>query len=253
MAPAFIRVYKQHILSFLSSFKMAAAAPLSYAETIAAIKAECAHINLSYSGGGDGRITSAVKETEYLTALKTGLATRWPTVTFEMPKERYWYDVRINNIPINLKLTTGGTDNAFNKVAIIYTLTGVEVANRNMNYNAWFRQLRELPKKAARDPASEYHYLAVDKATGSVLLKSILDIHAYKTNPCNILQINWKHEFSAAALAYSCADHNAKAVELLGAVQSSIRQSIASMREFAEADLRTFGTSAVGAGAPGDE
>ena len=230
--------YKKYILS---AFKMSI---LSYAETISAIKAECAHINLSYSGGADGRITSAVKETEYLTALKTGLGARYPSVTFETPKERYWYDVRINNIPINLKLTTGGTDNAFNKVAIIYTLTGVEVSNRNMNYNAWFRQLRELPKKAVRDPATEYHYLAVDKATGGVLLKSILDIHTYKTNPCNILQINWKHEFGAAPMAYSCADHAAKSAELLGAVQSSIRQSIASMREFAEADLASASATA---------
>lgn len=210
----------------------------SYAEVVEAIKSQCRLINLTYSTEGDGRITSAVKETEYLTALKTGLNTTHPTLTVEIPKDRYWYDIRINNIPINLKLTTGGTDNAFNKVAVIYTLTGVEVDKRNMNYNEWFGLLKTMKKKAERDIATEYHYLAVDKATGRSLLKSILDIHCYKTNPCNILQINWKHEF--ANESYACTDYKEKGVELLKAVQTSIQKLVTSMSDFLEFDLDSF-------------
>ena len=123
------------------------AAASSYSVTIDAIKAACARIVLSFSSGGsvDGRIVSAIKETEYLTALKTSLESSHPAFTINIPKERYWYDIRINNIPINLKLTTGGTDNAFNKVAILYSITGVEVTRRNMNFDAWFGLIRSTP------------------------------------------------------------------------------------------------------------
>lgn len=213
---------------------------LSYEETIAAIKAECAKINLSYASGGDGRITSAVKEKEYLDLLEIGLITRDPTIRIERPKERHWYDIRINHIPINLKLTTGGTDNAFNKVAILFTLSGTEVTKRNMNYNQFYKTIQETPKKAIRDRATEYHYLAVHKDNGSILLKSILDIHTYKTNPCNDLQINWNNEFAHMDYVVPDSDYQKKVIELLSAIQTSVRQAIAGMKEFAESNLTTL-------------
>jgi hypothetical protein len=42
---------------------------------------------------------------------------------------------------------------------------------------------------------TEYHYLVINKNTNEMLLKSIFDIHTYKSNPCNDLQINWDNEF----------------------------------------------------------
>jgi hypothetical protein len=219
---------------------MSAAAHPSYSETIDAIKAACARIVLSYSGDGDGRIVSAIKETEYLAALKTSLEASHPAFTISIPKERYWYDIRINNIPINLKLTTGGTDNAFNKVAILYSITGVEVTRRNMNFDAWYGLIRSMQPKVERDRATEYHYLAVHKTTGAVILKPIFDIHTYKANPCNDLQINWRNEFAHAD--YVCPSHHAKTQELLRTVQASVLAAHASARVFADAD---FGPGAV--------
>ncbi len=140
-----------------------------YEETIMAIKAACESINVSFTTAAtDGRISSAMKESEYLTTLKTALPAHF---TIEIAKDRHWYDVRINDIPINLKLTTGGTDNAFNKVALIYTITGVEPAKRNMNFNELWAHLKHkaTPKKRTRDRQTEYHYLVVDKSTGRTL------------------------------------------------------------------------------------
>lgn len=207
-----------------------------------AIKAACASINLSFTGSADaddGRIVSALKEKEYLTALKARLSTSHPSFTVEIPAARYWYDIRVNNIPINLKLTTGGTDNAFNKVAILYTFTGVEI-KRNMNFDAWYALIRSTPPKTERDRATEYHYLVVHKTTGAVLLKSLFDIHTYKANPCNDLQISWRNEFAHAD--YVCASHHSKTQELLRTVQASVRAAIAGMRTFADSD---FGPGAV--------
>jgi hypothetical protein len=206
---------------------------MSHTDIVEAIKSECGKINLNFSNDGDGRITSAVKEREYLNLLEIGLKSRG--FTFEhQPVERWWWDFRVNGIPFNLKLTTGGTDNAFNKVAIIYTISGQEVEKRNMNYNQFFTVIKDCPKKSERDPMTEYHYLVVNKETGAVLLKSILDIHTYKSNPCNDLQINWTNEFKNSE--FVTQSFKAKIQEFLKTVQTSVRQAMASMKEFADAE-----------------
>ena len=169
----------------------------TYLQIMQAIRDECSKINLTFSKDGDGRLTSAVKEREYLNLLEKGLKENHPSLRFEYQRvDRWWWDLRVNGIPINLKLTTGGTDNAFNKVAIIYTISGSEIEKKNMNFNQFLKTIKECHKKPERNHMTEYHYLVVDKNSGKVLLKSILDIHTFKTNPCNDLQINWSNEFN---------------------------------------------------------
>ena len=209
----------------------------SYSETITAIKAECATINLDYKSAGDGRITSAVKEEEYLNKLTEGLKRKHPHFTITLPPSRHWYDIRINGIPLNLKISSGGTDNAFNKVAILYTASGTEVVKRNMNYNVFFKALSDLKKKEVRSHMTEYHYLVVNKSDGKILLKSILDIHSYKSNPCNDLQINWANEFAHIDFVTPDLKFKEKFNELIKTVQTSVRQAIAGMKDFAEAEI----------------
>jgi hypothetical protein len=210
---------------------------IPYSDTIQAIKAECLKINISFSKEGDGRITSAIKEKEYLDALTKGLLENYTGFTVEIPKERFWYDIMINSIPINLKLTSGGTDNAFNKVAIIYTVTGSDCSKRNMNYDDWFNIIKDSKKKDVRNKQTEYHYLVVHKDTGQILLKSILDIHTYKTNPCNILQINWNNEFKNIDCYIPDSRFKSKTHELIRTVQNSLKQYVNSMKTFCDADI----------------
>lgn len=210
-----------------------------YSQTIQAIMSVCLKINITFSKEGDGRLISAIKEREYLDSLKSRMLENYPTFTVEISKERYWYDVIINSIPINLKLTTGGTDNAFNKVAIIYTITG-SISKRNMNYDEWFRIITNSTKKMTRDKQTEYHYLVIHKNTGQILLKSILDIHTYNTNPCNILQINWNNEFKYIDSRIRDDRFKRKILELLTTVQTSLIQYQNSSKEFCSADLSTI-------------
>lgn len=212
----------------------------TYTEIIRAIKEECSNINLTYSKEGDGRITSAVKENEYLSLLEKGLNERHSSLKFEkQPVERWWWDFRVNDIPFNLKLTTGGTDNAFNKVAIIYSISGKEIEKRNMNFNQFFKVLKEFPRKNERNQTTEYHYLVVNKNDGKVLLKSILDIHTFKSNPCNNLQINWSNEFKYIDLVTPDANFKEKRQQLIMTIQASTKQAIASMIDFANANIET--------------
>ena len=87
---------------------------------------------------------------------------------------------------------------------------------------------------------SEYHYLVVDKNTGAILLKSIIDIHTFKTNPSNIMQINWKHEFVHIDHETSDINFKVKIQEILKVVQTSVKQYIDTTRKFAEANIDEF-------------
>jgi len=212
-------------------------ASYTYPQIVQAIKNECAKINLTYSKG-DGRLTSAVKEREYLDKLENGLKINHPSLKFEhQPVDRWWWDFRVNGLTINLKLTTGGTDNAFNKVAIHYIISGIELGKKNMNFNKFWETIKGCPKKTQRDRMTEYHYLVVDKNTGAILMKSILDIHSFKSNPCNDLQINWKNEFNHIDFLTPDTEFKGKIKELLKAVQTSVKQAIEGMKEFANADI----------------
>jgi hypothetical protein len=213
---------------------------MSYNKTITAVRAACATIKMSFSkasgGGGDGRVESSVKEGPYLEALKTALGSGH---TVEIAKARHWYDVRIDGIPFNLKMTEcASSDNMFDKVAIHYTLTGEELVKKNMNFDVWWSGVVAAKRKAERDPSTEYHFIVVDKRDGSVLVKSLMDIHSYKKNPCNILQIGWANEFAQAS--YTASDYKAKVRELLGTVQASLLQRRASEDAFCTADLSKF-------------
>jgi len=210
---------------------------ISYPDTYKAVVVACAAINIQFGASEDGRIASAVKETEYLDQLEKRLLESNSEFRIERPKARHWYDIRINGIPINLKLTCGGTDNAFNKVAIVYSVSGEEIVKKNMNFNKWFDHLKSVTKKVARDRASEYHYLVLNKDSGELLFKSIFDIHTYKSNPCNDMQINWAQEFLHLDHQTSDEDYKNKVRELLKTVQKSVKQLISSMIEFADADI----------------
>ena len=196
-----------------------------YIRTVTAIRAACATIRMTFAGGGDGRVESSVKEGPYLDALKTALGPD--------------HEVLIDGIPFNLKLTEcASADNMFDKVAIHYTITGQVLTKKNMNFDTWWSGLVAATKKATRDPATEYHFIVVNKRTGVALVKSLIDIHSYKKNPCNILQIGWANEFANAD--YIAADYKEKVRELLGTIQASLLQRRASEDEFCKADLRLF-------------
>lgn len=231
--------------SFVQPFKVSSSkvmqVPHAYAHTVKSIKDACMCMSPFKTSesmqGGDGRITSAVKEKDYLDELEVKLKEIDPDTLFERPPDRFWYDVRINKIPINLKLTMGGTDNVFNKKSIIYTLTGDDSATGNMNFNDWYKKLLHGKMKEERDRSTEYHFLVVNKETSEVLLKSILDIHTFKSNPCNDLQINWKNEFKHIDYVTPDELYEQKAKSLVKMVQTSVKQYMQSILDFASADI----------------
>lgn len=202
-------------------------------DTLEAIRQAAKTIILEYPHGEDGRITSAIKEAEYLRKLKEALGDQY---TFEIPQIREWYDFKVDGIHINLKITDGGCDNAFNKKALVFTWGGCVSAKVLGNMNNMLDVLKSLPRAAHRDPSTEYYYLVVHKGSGKTLLKSLVDIHMYKDNCAgNVMQIHWNSEFTHEA--YIAPDRGVKMIELLKVVQTACRKQVANMVQLVEFNL----------------
>jgi len=202
-------------------------------ETLEAIRQAAKTITMTYPHDEDGRITSAVKEKEYLVKLKTALG---PRFDFEIPQKRAWYDFKVDGIFINLKISKGGGDNAFNKKSLLLTWGGSASVKQPGNMNNLWEKLKTTPRVETRNTLTEYHYLVVYKETRDVLLKSLVDIHTYKPNCAgNVMQINWNDEWIHKD--YVAPNRSAKMLELAKVVQEACRKQCENMRQFVDANL----------------
>jgi hypothetical protein len=206
-----------------------------YPETLSGITAAASKTNMVFAVADeeDGRLDSALKEKVWLKQFIKSLPSGFKV---DIPKVRFWYDIKVNDVPINLKLTTGRADNAFNKKAVEATMAcgGDLCTTQNSDFNDFYSNLKKCVKNGRNIP-TEYHYLVVNKNTGEILFKPILDIHTYKTNPSNIMQINWKNEFKE--IAYKSSDFKAKIRELMKVIQSSLKQWYERSKAFIDADI----------------
>jgi hypothetical protein len=148
--------------------------------------------NLSTGHHDDGRVVSIEKEKDVINRI---------TEKFEciIPPPRHWYDIAIMSnerlIHCNIKISTGKTDNAMSKKGLIHSLTDLHENNikGNLTYDA-MKALIESNLLIERDFQREYYYIYIDKLDGTIIIRSMLDIIHYQSNPCNILQINWSKE-----------------------------------------------------------
>jgi hypothetical protein len=196
----------------------------------------------------DGRIDSAIKEGPFLEELKAHLLAKYPDWEILISPPRAFCDIKINSIPINLKMTDCKTaDNSVNKSAIFFSITGNTNYPYSSNWNDFLRHLQDAKDrgeiKMTRHKPTEYHYLVKNKITGDVLLKPIFDIKSYISNPSNDLQIHWKNEFASACYSTDDTEYLKKVQELLCCLQKSVREMIARTRNFAEADFTELVTN----------
>ena len=212
-----------------------------YELTINLITKSCVEINKKFNfskNNTDGRIDSAVLESEYLENLKLLLEQNNKKVV--IPVARNWYDIEINDIPFNLKLTDGTScDNVFNKLGILYSITGTSKHKKNLNNKDFLSIIKKTEDwKKNRNIATEYHFLVIFKSEPeNILLKSIFDIKQYKTNPSNTLQINWKNEFEN--IEYKMKDDEIfnKIKELLKTIQKSYKQKFDDYLDYVNYDF----------------
>lgn len=170
----------------------------------------------------DGRINSVMDEETIINLL----IAEFP-LNIERADDRCWHDMVFvwDNFRyyINIKCSTGQTDNALNKKAIVYSLSTLDpdAIAKSMNINKMVTYINDNPKET-RSPSKEYYYLYVDKIDGSVILKSLLDIQHFVANSINILQINWKKE-KRDAHQFNSMDINEARHNVLSVVTKSIK------------------------------
>lgn len=217
-----------------------AAVAISYTEMVSEILNAAKQISVMREAG-DGRIDSAKKEEPFLRELSHNLLTKHPTWDITISPPRSWYDIEINGLPINLKLTDCKTaDNAANKRAIFFSITGLRTYPTASKWNDFHDKLLEArPEiKRERDRQTEYHYLVKNKLTGDALFKPIFDIHRFVSNPSNDLQINWRHEFEHVGHVTEPEAYAEKVRELLACLQRSAQMMIENTQRFATADFK---------------
>jgi len=194
----------------------------------------------SFSNGIiDGRLNSAMLETPFLSLLTSKIKKKHPLISIEIPPPRHWYDIKIHNIPINLKITNGGTDNVFNKKAILYTLIkneNIKIPN-SMNFSEWYNYILKHSSNITtlREPFKEYHFLVIHKKSNNILFKSILDVTHYKSNPSNILQVNWNAEFEMNFNFNS--NTNSRIIDILKIIQKSLISEYNSKQLFIHSNI----------------
>lgn len=212
-----------------------------YATTIAEIESVAKIIGVERTGR-DGRIDSAMKEIPFLNEMKRLLLEKHPDWEIDIPPLRASYDIIINSIRINLKLTDcKSSDNSVSKPAIYHSITGLTTYPNSSNWNKFLDKLNDAKNtnniKKQRHKPSEYHYLVKNKLSGDVLFKPIFDIHTYVSNASNDLQINWKNEFASSEYHTKDEDYGNKVKSLVKCIQKSVQEMIDRTKRFAEADV----------------
>lgn len=214
----------------------------SYKETKRNVENVSKKMKLKYGGNMDGRVESAIKESSVKDYLKAKLIQINPEIEIEIPEnKRCWYDIKIEGIPINIKITSGGTDNVMSKEGVYYSLTG-ESPPIHKCYSDWYKILEEHKDtiKQVRNVFTEYHYLVIHKKTGNVMFKSIFDIRKPISNSSNDLQFNWNYEFENKDFAIIDDEYGDIVVQLLSTIQKSTKDAIDRRAYFANADIESL-------------
>ena len=97
---------------------------------------------------------------------------------------------------INIKTTSGSSDNAFSKLGLLIALTDIPLSDLP-NTIDWDKWTELVYKHKANVPGRDYWYLVLDKTDMShIVIRGAKQINTWRPNPSNDLQISWKEEWS---------------------------------------------------------
>lgn len=155
---------------------------------------------------GEGRVASLKDEESVITFLKESDKFSKYVVDVAARKAGDFYLLDYDSVTIhiiNIKTTSGSTDNATCKIGFLWAFTDMQLDElpSNINLLKW----HELMEKRKTDnPNRDYWYLTFDKRDmTNVFLRGAKQIINWKHNPSNYLQINWKSEWNTPEKGYS--------------------------------------------------
>lgn len=103
---------------------------------------------------------------------------------------------------VNIKTSSGGSDNAFSKLGFLWAFTNLSIDKlpKSISDEKWFDLICKHKKDANRD----YWFLSFNKANmNDVTLRGVKQVENWAKNPTNNLQINWKKEHETKVKRYT--------------------------------------------------
>ena len=140
----------------------------------------------------EGRLNSALAEDQIIDILRQAEQWKIYSPNQETDNNRAWYDVKINDLFCDIKVSNcNANDNTQAKKAIYYLLTGDENTGNVPNQDKiFFKMMRENENM---DKDRDYYYLIVNKMDTEdvfvVNLKGIVSCNSAPNNPP--FQVNW--------------------------------------------------------------
>lgn len=108
-------------------------------------------------------------------------------------------------IHFNIKTTDGkSADNIFSKLGTLIAFTDID-SNKLKSSITWNNFTDELFNNC-KETSRDYYYLVVDKINSRVMIRGLKELNTIKTNPSNILQVEWYKEFNRPKRAGSFKD-----------------------------------------------
>lgn len=142
----------------------------------------------------DGRINSIKDEDTIIEVMQD----KYGEENIISQRPRFWYDVGTFGHIVNIKSTTGGSDNlSSGSKAMLYALTELPIpVIESCNDAQTFIKLLKAHKKP--DNKRDYYCLALHKKTNDVICRGLKSLVSLKSNGSNLpFQINWKEQFNS--------------------------------------------------------
>jgi len=175
---------------------------------------------------GEGRMGSLKDEETIIQFLKKSKKFSKYVIDVEARKAGDFYLLDYDGITIhivNIKTTTGTTDNATCKIGFLWAFTDIELDELpgNITLKNWYNL---MSKRKSNISNRDYWYLTFDKKNMSnVFLRGAKQIVNWKFNPSNFLQIDWKKEWQTKEQSYSFEQSYSN---IMGGMKECIRKKM---------------------------
>lgn len=175
---------------------------------------------------GEGRVASLVDEENIINFLTTH--PKWGKYVSDV-RARGFGDFILDyegvKYVINIKSTTGTTDNATSKIGFLWAFTDIDYDElpKSISIGDWFNLMNE---RKCEDNNRDYFYLTFDKNDMSnIFIRGSKQIINWKANPSNLLQIAWKKEWETD---YPNFSFDQSFENVVGGIKESVKKKLTS-------------------------
>lgn len=142
----------------------------------------------------DGRINSVKDEDDIVDILLNSELKDYIVIQGIRKVADVIFDIGTEKVYFNIKTTNGkSADNIFSKLGTLIAFTDID--EKDLKNSISWNEFTELLINNSKETDRDYYYLVVDKNNGRVMIRGLKELNTIKSNPSNILQMEWYKEF----------------------------------------------------------